>query len=1014
MSLSSLCIKRPVFTIVLSVLLSLVGLYCFQKLQVSRLPNIEQSKITITTYYSGASPQLIENDITTPIENAVSSINGIDSLKSASELGQSTVNLKFKLDTNMVDATSEVRNKVEAISGFLPPSAKNPIVRKIDDSSSPTLILGLTSETRSPLQLTDYANRYLKPQLEQLNGVGQVLFYGGREYALKIWLNPESLSAKRVNVSEIVALLKEQNVDIPSGQIKSKMKNYNLIAHSKLDNVSAIKRLIIKSNREGVVRLEDVAELELTANQTESIFRINGKNAIGLAIIAQETANPINVSKSINRYFDSIKPTLPEDLKFNVVFDSSLFIKKSIKEVYKTFFEATLFVAIIIFLFLGSLRSSAIPLVTVPICLIASFFPMYLFGFSLNTISLLALVLAIGLVVDDAIVILENCYRHLQNGQDKMSAALSGTKEVQFAIVAMTLTLAAVYTPLAFIRGFSGKLYLEFGMTLAISVIFSGFIALSLSPMMSARLLRRQQGHYANWLDKRFNGLQNYYKSLLARVLPLKKTTLLIIVILLTLSALSYQSLPKALAPSEDQGYIFGIMSPPQSASLKYTYPYTKSLEKVYESLAEKKGYLTVTTPNNIFSVLQLSSWDNRIRPQKVISEEINQAMQNFTGVTGFAVNPSPLGRRGENNGFQLKVMSYASLSRLEEAISDLKERLQKYPNLRNVDDNLSTNQFQFDIEFNRALMAELNIPMSDSANLISTMLSGANPGEFSFNGQNYPIYLQLKESLRSEPSVLKKMYLQNNMNQAIPLSQVATIKSRNGPMSLNHYNKMKSADIVAELKPNANYGKVITDVKEMLKQSLPEDIKVSFTGAAKDYLDSKSSTLTAFLLALIFIYLILAAQFESFITPFIILLTVPGSMLGGLGFLYLNHANINLYSSMGLVTLIGLISKHGILIIEFCEQNLKRGLSLDDSIITGAALRLRPILMTTLAMVLGALPLLLGSGAGAEARRQLGMVIVGGMSLGTLFSLFIVPMAYYLIYSRKSPKTVIPAQEGI
>jgi multidrug efflux pump len=496
--------------------------------------------------------------------------------------------------------------------------------------------------------------------------------------------------------------------------------------------------------------------------------------------------------------------------------------------------------------------------------------------------------------------------------------------------------------------------------------------------------------------------LQSRYKNALGRSLSYKKLSLLIITLLLILSALCYQSLPKALAPNEDQGYILGIMSPPQSASLNYTYPYTKSLEAIYDGIAEKKGYLTVTTPNNIFSVLRLAPWESRTRSQKDISQEINHGMQQLTGVSGFAVSPSPLGRRGENNGFQMKVMSYASLDKLEEAVKGIESELKKYPGLNNVDDDLSVGELQFEINFNRALMAELNIPMSESSNLISTMLSGRNPGEFSFNGQGYPMYLQLNKSLRTDPSVIKKLYLQTESHGNIPLSQVAKIQSNNGPMSLNHYNKMKSADIVAELAPNMSYGKVIKDVNEILKRTLPDTVKVTFTGSAKDYLDSKSSTLSAFLLALLFIFLILAAQFESFMTPFIILLTVPGSMLGGLGALTLASANINIYSSMGLVTLIGLISKHGILIIEFCEQNLRKGFDLKEAIIEGAALRLRPILMTTLAMVLGAAPLLLAHGAGAEARRQLGMVIVGGMSLGTLFSLFIVPMSYFTIYSAK------------
>lgn len=998
---SKIFIERPVFTLVISFLLIILGLYHLKSLHVSQLPNIEQGKVNVYTTYRGASPELVESSITTPIENAISSISGIDAIKSNSEMGQSNINIRFKLGTDMIEAISEVRNKVSSTVSFLPTEATTPIVVKVDDNNTPTIILGLTSKTRSPLKITDYANRYLKPQIEQLSQVGKVVFWGGRDYQLKIIIHPEKLQAKKISVSTLTDALNKQNVNTPGGQIKSEMRYYSLVINSSIKDVAAIKRLIVDSSYEGITRLEDVADVKFTSQKDESIFRINGQSAIGIAIIPQVGANPITISKSIHKFLNRTTPTLPKDLQLSTVFDASLFIKSAISEVYKALFEASLFVGLIIFLFLGRFKTSLIPLTTLPICIIASFILMHLLGFSLNTISLLALVLAVGLVVDDAIVILENCYRHLQLGKDKITAALIGTKEVQFAVIAMTLTLAAVYTPLAFIKGFSGKLYLEFGLTLAIAVIFSGFVALTLSPMLSARLLTKKQTPYTLWLDKSFDSLSNAYQKLLRFLLPLSKITFVLVIFLIGLSIYNYQKLPKALAPNEDQSYAFGILSPPESASLNYTLPYTQALENLYDDIPEKKNYMSVTTPNNVFSILQLKPWQERTRAQKEISQSLNQKLASFTGVSGFMVNPSPLGRRGENNGFQIKLMSYGNFSHLSQAVSDVEAALKKYPGLTQVDNSLSLNQLQYEIDFNRALMAELGISMQNAQSVISTLLSGYSPGYFNYSGQSYPIYAELSDKSKANPKMIDNLYVTSDKGQNIPLSEIAKLKNSLGPMSFSHYNKMKSTDIYAELAPKSHYGKLVSDVSEILDKTLPEDVRYVFTGAAKDYLDSKSSTLLAFSLALLFIYLILAAQFESFITPFIILLTVPGSMLGGIWLLSFYHSSINLYSSMGLVTLIGLISKHGILIIEFCQQKLKEGQTLEKAIIEGATLRLRPILMTTCAMVLGALPLMLATGAGAEARRQLGIVIVGGMTLGTILSLFVVPMAYFAVYNR-------------
>lgn len=1001
MSFTEFCIKRPVFTLVLTAIIIIVGVISGLRLNVRQLPNISQAVVSITTQYDGASPDLIEKEITKPIENALSSISGIDLMQSESRLGRSQVSLSFPMNADMTDAVAEIRNKMSAIGDQLPQGTKAPVVYKSESEDNPSLILGFSDSTKNALEITDYLNRYIKPQVEEVAGVAQVFYFGGREYAIKIWLDAAQMAAHQVSVSEIKSALLEQNVEIPSGQFKSKKRYYTVITDAKFERAQDFKKLIIKDKNGYITRLEDVAKLRVEALDDDNLLRINKQSAVGLGIIPQSTANPVEVANSVMRLVEKLRPNLPAGMKVNTVYDTAIYIKQSLIDVVKTMIEAVLCVMLVVYLFLGNVRSSLIPIVTVPICLIGVLWPMHLLGFSLNTITLLALVLAIGLVVDDAIVMLENIYRHMQQEPSIQRASIKGAKEIVFAIIAMTLTLAAVYAPLSFIPGFTGQLFTQFGITLSLAVVLSGVVALSLSPMMCAQILRLSKTKFSIFVDKLFDALTRKYRYSLLWSFKHWKFIGIFLFLFSALGVYCFNTLPSELAPKEDQGVILGIMKSPTDASFDYTKKYAQQLEEIYSNVKDKNAFLVAVgypDERSVFSVLRLKPWGEREASQEKISNNLQRQFKDIIGVNAFAVSPSPLARRHRsNNGFEIVIMTSSDYGVLNEITDNVVARLKHYPGLTNVENRLQLNSEQFHLSIDRNFAADLGVRLSDISETISTMLGGNNPVNYSYEGQTYPVWMQLAKNDRQNPASLNALYVTSARDKMIPLRSLVKIREDVGPLSLPHYNRLRSAQVTAELAPGYTLGGVISEVSSILQKSLPDNAQYSFAGASKDYLESKGSTELAFILALLFIYLVMAAQFESFHTPFIILLSVPWSMIGALIALKLSGSSLNLYSNIGMVTLIGLIAKHGILITEFGNQRLQQGMDLLRASLSAASLRLRPILMTTAAMVLGALPLALASGAGAHARQQIGWTIVGGMTLGTIFSLYVIPMVFVL-----------------
>lgn len=987
-------------------MLVITGILHYQKLVIRHLPNIDKPVIHVATDYEGASPELVEKEITIPIENALSGISGIDTIRSTSMLGKSRINIDFQLGIEINETINDIRNKLSALQAKLPRESHPPSVSKNDADANPVLILGFHDETKTPLEITDYVNRFIKPVLQEVKGVGEVVYHGSRDYAVKISLDPVKMAAHQVTVAQVKKALAQQNIDVPSGQIKSSNRFYTVVTHARLQDARHFSDLVIAQHNKQQIHLGEIASITVGSEREDNILRINGKPAVGLAILAQSTANPVDVATEIKKVITALQSTLPPHFRIQLVFDSTSFIQQSIHEVYKTFLEAVLFVAIVVFLFIGNLRAATIPIITIPICLISTFWPMHLLGFELNIITLLAMVLAIGLVVDDAIVVLENCHRHMQTGLSAKDAAIKGSNEIIFVILAMTITLAAVYAPMGFVSGFTGKLFLQFGITLAVSVLISGLIALSLSPMMCSKLLTYKESGYSRWLTKQFDKLGSHYVQSLNLSLKHPFIVGMVLAVCCFIGLLCYWQLGAELAPVEDQGYIIGFLSSPTNSSTRYTDQYTRELEAIYEKIPEKAAYLSSVRSTSAFTLLKLTPWGERNRRQKEISNDLSEQMQKITGVNVFPVSPNPLGQRTGNSQFSLALIGNTSYLRLNEISSEIVKALDDYPGLRHIRNTLALDSEQIDIEIDRQLAADLDVNLADVAELLSTMLGGSNPVNFTYEGQAYKVILQVQQAERRDIAVLNKLYVQSGRGRMIPLSTLVNISNNIGPDSLPHLNRMRSAIISAELGPDAHLDEVIKDVKKLLHTKLPDDIQYRFTGVVKDYLESAGSSVYAFLLALLFIYLVLAAQFESFIDPFIVLLSVPLSLVGAVLTLLLFHQSLSIYSTIGILTLIGLVTKHGIMITEFANQQISLGKERIPAVLEGARIRLRPILMTTSAMVLGAFPLAIATGAGSESRQLLGLVIIGGMLVGTLFSLYIVPFAY-LIISRRHTKKV-------
>lgn len=1014
MKISDISIKRPVFAIVLNILIILLGLVGLTRMSIREYPNIDLPVISIRTTYSGASPEIIETQVTKAIEDAVTSIDGIDFMTSMSRRGMSFVNISFQPSKNIEEAANDVRDRVARAKYLLPDDVDEPIINKSDSDADPVMILTLTSDKLSSIELTKIVENNIKPQVELLEGVSNLEIWGGRDPVMRVWLDPEKMSAFDIAITDIEAALRAQNVEIPAGSIKSNARELDIVAQTDLNTVDEFNNIIVKTTNQSngnsvgnqhIVRLGDLASVELGGVEETSRPRMNGKRGVGIAIIKQSVANPLTISSAIREVLPTLQESLPDEVNLEISSDNSIFINKSLQSVYSTIIEALIFVGIIIFFFLRDWRVTIVPMVTVPIALVGTLFAMYLLGYSINTLTMLAFVLAIGLVVDDAIVMLENIHRHIEAGLSPIKAAFVGSKEIGLAIIAMTITLAAVFLPLTFTEGRIGKLFIEFAVTLSIAVIISGFTALTLSPMMCSRLLKsdHKKGKLFNAIENMFVAFTNGYTKILRWVLP--KSFFVIIGMLVTLGAsyFIYMQLPQMLAPTEDRGFIRVSAITPEGATVDFTDRYFTEIEDLLLTELPKATVFVVSgVASGGIGNITLEDWDLRSESQMSIVQRLNQQFKDIAlGLRVFASNPQSLGQDSRSKEVEVVIRSTASFEELDQYVTQIMQTLNNDPRLVTPDNNLRLNTPQLEVDVDREKLALLGIDVNAVGRALETALGGRNITRFKEGSEQYDVLVQVEPTNRNEPRNLKNIYVRSNKNQMIPLSNFVTIRETVAPQYLNHFNKLRSVTISANLAEGISQGDGINIVEDAIREVMP-DTMLDYTGGAREFKSTGNAMVAIFLLALMFIYLVMAAQFESWIDPFIILLSVPLAALGALLTLYLTGNSMNIYSQIGLVTLVGLITKHGILLVEFANQLQDAGKDKLTAIIESASLRLRPILMTTGAMVLGSIPLALATGAGAESRSTIGWVIVGGLCLGTLLTVFIVPSMYLLLSRHK------------
>ncbi|MCO4811958.1 MAG: efflux RND transporter permease subunit [Gammaproteobacteria bacterium] len=1015
MQLPELSIHRPVLATVMSLLILLVGLICYDRLAVRQIPNVDEPIVTVATNYPGANAQVIESQITKPIEDALSGIEGIDFISSVSRAESSQVTVRFKLNRDPDAAASDVRDRVAQSRKALPEEANEPIVQKQEADAQPIIWLAFSSDRHDLMEIADVALRLVKDRIQTIPGVAEAQVRGNR-YAMRVWLKPDRLAGYELTPLDIEVALRAQNIEVPAGRVEAINREFTVLAETDLREPQQFADIVVKETDTFLVRLGDVARIELGADNSRFRARFNGRNAIPLGIVKQAVANPLEISAALQELLPQISASLPTGMRVEVAHDSTAFIERSIQEVYITVAEAAVLVILVIFLFLRNWRAVLVPLVTIPVSLIGAFALMYVLGFTINTLSLLAMVLAIGLVVDDAIVMLENIYRHIEDGMKPLEAALTGSREIAFAIVAMTVTLAAVYLPFVFTTGRSGKLFIEFALTLAGAVLVSGFVALTLSPMMCSKLLRHEKKHGRLFEigERLLRSLDRGYQSILGKLLHRSWLVMTAAAGVVVAMAVLFTMLPEELAPAEDTGSIMGIGRAPEGATIDYTDRYALQMVDIFTELPEQKRFFSFSGFNgvtNAMTFVTVSDWNDRDRNTQQIKNSLFPKFANIAGIMAFPLTRPPLGVRDFGQPVRFIVQSTQSWDELADTVQRLIAKIGENPNLINPDSDLKLNKPELKIDVNREKISAVGASVVGVGHTLETMLGGRNVTRFKIGSEQYDVIVQVEDDARRTPEDLSNIFVRGSDDTMIQLQNLATVTETVAAKELNHFNKMRAATISVGLGPGYSMGEAIEWLEDALTEVAP-DALYDLGGQSREFRESASGAMTMMILALLFIYLVLSAQFESFIDPLIILVSVPLAMFGA--FLCLVAINVgndmgwwqtitswNIYTQIGVVTLVGLIAKHGILIVEFSNQLRESGVSKFDAVLQAATQRLRPILMTTGAMVLGAVPLAFAGGAGAEARHQIGWVIVGGLSFGTLFTLFVVPVVYLLLAGR-------------
>ena len=1018
MKISEIAIQRPVLAIVMSLTVLLFGILSLTFLPVREYPDIDTPIVAVTTVYRGASAQVVETEITDLLEEQLSTIEGVKLITSSSQEQVSRVTVEFNLRRNVDEAANDVRDRVSRVRGQLPRDAEDPIVAKQDVNAQPIMWLSVNGAGFSSLELTDVAENVLSERLQRVEGVGSAFVGAGRRYAMRVWLDPQRLAAYSLSVNDVESALRRENAEIPSGRVEGKGREFAVRTRGDLATPEQFSNIVLTHRDGRVVRLRDVAEIAIGAQDERSVARFNGIPSVGIGIVKQQKASTVDVAHKVREQLDALRADMPKGMKLEIAFDSSTFIENSIHEVIVSLGIAFGLVILVIFLFLGSLRATFIPAIAIPISIVGTFTATYFLGFSLNILTLLALVLAIGLVVDDAIVMLENIYRHLEMGKSRMRAALDGASEIGFAILATTLALVAVFVPVAFLTGRVGRLFNEFGIAVAVSVLISGFVALTLTPMLCSRILKPHElghtgdddapaddsvrgwrGAFTRFLDR----LHHDYERVLRASLRRRRTLLIGALGVLAAIAVLFRLLPSELVPTEDRGLVFNLVFAPEGSTLAYTDRYVRKAETIYQSVPEAQSMFTAVglgfgAPGRVtdgFMFVRLKPYSERKRSQQQIVTALFPRMIGIPGVLAIPINPPSLGGGfGRPVQFVLQAESY---DQLQTAMGTLLQEAQKLGYLVNMDSDLKLNKPQLELEIDRDRASELGVSVQEIGTTMQALLGGREASTFKLANHQYDVILQIPARDRATPSVIDGLYVRGR-DGLVQMASVVKIAEKVSPRELNHFNRVRSATLVSNLAPGSTISQAITDLQSIATRSLPAGVHVELAGESREFAESSGGLYFLFLIALAFIFLVLAAQFESFIHPLTILLSVPLAVLGALFTLFMFRMSLNVYSQIGLIMLIGLVTKNAILIVEYANQRRARGELLEDAVVNAARTRLRPILMTTLSTVFGVLPIALGLGAGAESRKPLGAAVVGGMIFSTVLTLIAVPVVYTML----------------
>ncbi len=1021
MKFTDIFIRRPVLAMVVSLLIMVLGVRALTALPVLEFPRTENGIVTVSTAYYGADPDVVAGFITTPLENAISQANGIDYMTSVSQSGLSTITVNLRLNYDSNKALTEINTKVNSVLNQLPPESQQPVLSVKVGQTIDAMYIGFSSKVLSPNQITDYLLRVVQPKLQSVSGVQTAEMIGAKNFALRAWLDPQKLAAYGLTAADISKSLSQNDYISSLGTTKGQMVQVDLTGATSLHTVDDFKRLVIKQENGAIVRLEDVAHVMLGSDDYETEVGFDGEKAVYIGIQVAPTANLLDVISGVLKVFPDIQAQLPQGLEGKVIYDSTKFVNSSIHEVIRTLVEALLIVTLVVFLFLGSPRSVFIPVIAIPLSLIGTFTMMLLFGFSINLLTLLALVLAIGLVVDDAIIVVENVNRHLEEGMSPFAAAIQAARELGAPIIAMTIVLIAVYVPIGFQGGLTGSLFTEFAFTLVGAVTVSAIVALTLTPMMSSRMLKAHTADRSGWqerlsdfIDRVFEGVRRGYQGLLHGSLNYRPVTVVFALLVLASVYVFYSFSKTELAPQEDQGVVITLQTAAANSTLQQRQLYSREQYKIFAAHPETDHVFQLDVPGQAIAGMVLKPWDERTRGATELQYQVAGQLNGIAGVKIVAFQPPSL-PGGIGLPVQFVIGTTQPFAQLNEVVQAFVQTAMQSGKFYFLDPDLKIDKPQSTVTIDRDKAAQLGLTMSDVGSALASMLGGGYVNYFSLDGRSYKVIPQVQQSSRLNADQVLNYYIRAADGSTVPLSTVASITTKTVPQSLNHFQQLNAAIIQGVAAWGVTTGDTVKFLQDYAKTNLPQGYSIDFGGPSRQYVQESSGFIITFAFALIIIFLALAAQFESFRDPLIILVSVPMSLAGALAFIFLSvgGATLNIYTQVGLVTLMGLVSKHGILIVEFANDLQRQGRSKREAIEMAAGIRLRPILMTTAAMVLGVIPLLMATGAGAVSRYSMGLVISSGIAIGTLFTLFVVP-AFYMLLAADHSKRDVPQEEAL